>query len=112
MKGIFAMFPVRVILWTVAMACTGFILTNQGLRTLNSLSVTEAFLGALTGFFLAILFTLERSGDKDLPWLRIPLHKSSRTGAHSTKTETQLRSQSVDPNRQDESGLIVLNQSA
>jgi len=58
MKGIFAMFPVRVILWTVAMAYNGFILTNQGLRTFNSLSVTEAFLGALTGFFLAIMFTL------------------------------------------------------
>jgi hypothetical protein len=58
MKGIFAMFPVRVILWTVAMAYNGFILTNQGLRTFNSLSVTEAFLGALAGFFLAIMFTL------------------------------------------------------
>ena len=52
------MFPVRVILWMVAMAYTGFILTNQGLRTFNNLSVTEAFLGALTGFFLAIMFTL------------------------------------------------------
>jgi len=52
------MFSVRVILWTLAMAYTGFILTNQGLRTFNSLSITEAFLGALTGFFLAVLFTL------------------------------------------------------
>jgi hypothetical protein len=52
------MFSVRVILWTVAMSYTGFILTNQGLRTFNSLSITEAFLGALTGFFLAIMFTL------------------------------------------------------
>jgi len=52
------MFLVRAILWTVAMAYTGFILTNQGLRTFNSLSVTEAFLGALTGFLLAIMFTL------------------------------------------------------
>ena len=52
------MFSVRVILWTVAMAYTGFILTNQGLQTFNSLSVREAFLGALTGFFLAIMFTL------------------------------------------------------
>jgi hypothetical protein len=52
------MFLLRLILWTVAMAYTGFILTNQGLRTFNSLSVTEAFLGALTGFFLAIMFTL------------------------------------------------------
>ena len=52
------MFSVRVILWTVAMAYTGFILTNQGLRTFNSLSITEAFLGSLAGFFLAIMFTL------------------------------------------------------
>ena len=52
------MFSVRVILWTLAMAYTGFLLTGQGLRTFNRLSVTEAFLGALTGFFLAIMFTL------------------------------------------------------
>ena len=52
------MFSVRVTLWTVAMAYTGFILTNQGLRAFNSLSITEAFLGALTGFLLAIMFTL------------------------------------------------------
>ncbi len=31
------------------MAYTGFLLTGQGLRTFNSLSVTEGFLGALTG---------------------------------------------------------------
>jgi len=52
------MLILRLILWTAAMAYTGFILTNQGLRTFNSLSITEAFLGALTGFFLAIMFTL------------------------------------------------------
>jgi len=52
------MHPVRIILWTVAMAYTGFLLTGQGLRTFNSLSSTEAFLGALTGFLLAIMFTL------------------------------------------------------
>ncbi len=52
------MLSVRVIFWTVAMAYTGFILTNQGLRTFNSLSISEAFLGALTGFLLAIMFTL------------------------------------------------------
>jgi hypothetical protein len=51
-------FSIRAILWTAAMAYTGFILTNQGLRTFNSLSITEAFLGALAGFFLAIMFTL------------------------------------------------------
>jgi hypothetical protein len=50
--------PVRVILWTVLMAYSGFLLTGQGLRTFNNLSITEAFLGALTGFLLAIMFTL------------------------------------------------------
>jgi hypothetical protein len=52
------MFILRLILWTAPMAYTGFILTNQGLRTFNSLTITEAFLGALTAFFLAIMFTL------------------------------------------------------
>ena len=52
------MHPVRVILWTVAMAYAGFLLTGQGLRTFNSLSITEGSLGALTGFLLAIMFTL------------------------------------------------------
>jgi hypothetical protein len=49
---------VRAIFWTVAMAYTGFLLTGQGLRTFNSLSITEGFLGALAGFLLAIMFTL------------------------------------------------------
>lgn len=52
------MHPVRIVLWTVTMAYTGFILTGQGLRTFNSLSVTEGLLGALAGFLLAIMFTL------------------------------------------------------
>jgi hypothetical protein len=52
------MFPLRVVFWTAAMAYTGFILTNQGLRTFNSLSITEAVLGALTGFLLAVMFIL------------------------------------------------------
>lgn len=49
---------VRAILWTVTMAYTGFLLTGQGLRTFNSLSITEGFLGAVTGFLLAVMFTL------------------------------------------------------
>ena len=49
---------VRAIVWTVSMAYTGFLLTGQGLRTFNSFSITEGFLGALTGFLLAIMFTL------------------------------------------------------
>lgn len=52
------MHAVRIILWTIAMAYTGFLLTGQGLRTFNSLSISEASLGALTGFLLAIMFTL------------------------------------------------------
>ena len=51
---------VRSIFWTVAMAYTGFLLTGQGLRTFNSLSITEAFLGALTGFLLAVMFSLRQ----------------------------------------------------
>jgi hypothetical protein len=49
---------VRAFFWTVAMAYTGFLLTDQGLRTFNRLSITEGFLGALTGFLLAVMFTL------------------------------------------------------
>jgi hypothetical protein len=49
---------VRAILWTVTMAYTGFLLTGQGLRTFDSLSVTEGLLGALEGFLLAVMFTL------------------------------------------------------
>lgn len=49
---------VRVILWTVTMAYTGFLLTGQGLRTFNSLSITEGILGAIAGFLLAVMFTL------------------------------------------------------
>jgi hypothetical protein len=49
---------IRAIFWTVAMAYTGFLLTGQGLRTFNSFSITEGSLGALTGFLLAIMFSL------------------------------------------------------
>lgn len=49
---------VRAILWTAIMAYTGFLLTGQGLRTFNSLSISEGLLGALTGFLLAVMFTL------------------------------------------------------
>jgi hypothetical protein len=52
------MYLVRIILWPATMSYTGFILTGQGLRTFNRLSITEAFLGALTGLLLAIMFTL------------------------------------------------------
>lgn len=40
------------------MAYAGFLLTGQGLRTFNSFSLSQGALGALTGFLLAIMFTL------------------------------------------------------
>ena len=55
-----ATMKIRAILWTVTMAYTGFLLTGQGLHTFNSLSITEGFLGALTGFLLAVMFTLRQ----------------------------------------------------
>ena len=55
------MSSVRVILWPSAMAYTGFLLTGQGLRTFNSLSITEACLGALMGSLLAVMFTLREN---------------------------------------------------
>jgi len=66
------MFSVRVILWTVAMAYTGFILTGQGLRPYNSLAITEACLGALTGFLLAIMFTLRERRRRRPAFVVIP----------------------------------------
>jgi membrane associated rhomboid family serine protease len=48
----------RVVFWTFAMGYIGFLLTGQGLRTFNSFSITESFLGAMTGFLLAMMFTL------------------------------------------------------
>jgi len=50
----------RAILWTVAMAYAGFLLAGQGPQTFNNLSITEGLLGALTGFFLAIMFALRQ----------------------------------------------------
>jgi hypothetical protein len=49
---------IRAIFWTATMAYTGFLLTGQGLRTLNRLSISEGLLGALTGLLLAVMFTL------------------------------------------------------
>jgi hypothetical protein len=59
---------VRAILWTVTMAYTGFLLTGQGLRTFNSLSITEGLLGAVTGFLLAVMFTLRQRRRQRPAW--------------------------------------------
>ena len=47
---------VRAIFRAVAMAYSGFLLTGQGLRTLNSLTVIEGLLGALEGVLLISRF--------------------------------------------------------
>lgn len=85
---------VRAILWTALMAYTGFVLTGQGLRTFNNLSLSEGLLGALTGFLLAMMFTLrERRRQRPglitypvtfLPKWGIPLEdrRSSRNSRH------------------------------
>ena len=56
-----ATMKVRASLWSVSMAYAGFLLTGQGLLTLNRLSVSEGCLGALEGFLLALMFTLRES---------------------------------------------------
>jgi hypothetical protein len=86
------MHPLRVILWTASMAYTGFLLTGQGLRTFNNLSITEAFLGAVTGFLLAIMFTLRERRRQRPALVTYPMEhvfpdwsKSSDTGRSHPK---------------------------
>jgi LPXTG-motif cell wall-anchored protein len=47
----------RIILWTVAMAYSGFLIANRGVRSFDSNTIWETLIGALLGFLLAILFT-------------------------------------------------------
>jgi hypothetical protein len=55
---------VRAVFWTIMMAYAGFLLTGQGLRTFNCLSITEGLHGALEGFLLAVMFTLRERRDE------------------------------------------------
>jgi len=55
------------------MAYTGFLLTGQGLRTFNSLSITEGCLGALMGFLLAIMFTLREKRHRRPAFVAYPI---------------------------------------
>jgi membrane protein DedA with SNARE-associated domain len=48
---------VRAVSWTLAMAYTGFLLGGNGSPSFNSVSISEALLGALAGFLLAVMFT-------------------------------------------------------
>ncbi len=64
---------VRAIFWTVAMAYSGFLLTGQGLRTLNRLTVTQGLLGALEGVLLAIMFTLREKRRRRFDLITYPI---------------------------------------
>jgi membrane associated rhomboid family serine protease len=47
----------RIILWTLAMAYGGFLWAGRGAQSVNSVSITGALIGALTGLLLAIIFS-------------------------------------------------------
>ena len=64
---------VRAILWTVMMGYAGFLLTGQGLHTFNGISITEALLGALTGFLLAVMFTLRERRRRRPAFITYPI---------------------------------------
>jgi membrane associated rhomboid family serine protease len=49
---------VRIIVWTVLMAYAGFLMTGSKNLTPPGMTITTAFLGALVGFLMAIMFTL------------------------------------------------------
>lgn len=91
---------VRVILWTVAMAYTGFLLTGQGLRTFNSLSITEGFLGALTGFLLAIMFTLREERRRRPALIAHSIAQIEPNWGIPPENRGSDPKQSIDPNRQ------------
>ena len=83
---------VRAIFWTGAMAYTGFLLTGQGLRTFNSLSVTEGFLGALTGFLLAIMITL-RGGAPTKTFFDCTFHRTNPAELGHSHRKPRIRSE-------------------
>ena len=50
--------PVRLILWTFAMAYGGFLLAGRGARTLDRNTISEALIGAVLGCLIAVMLTL------------------------------------------------------
>jgi hypothetical protein len=51
------MYP-RLIVWTILMAYAGFLLAGGKNLAPTSMTLTSAFLGALMGFLMAMMFTL------------------------------------------------------
>lgn len=48
---------VRLVLWTVAMAYTGFLWAGRGAQSLNAVTISGALIGAVVGFLLALMFS-------------------------------------------------------
>ncbi len=82
----------RAVFWTLAMAYTGFLLTGQGLRTFNRLSITEGFLGALTGVLLAIMFTLRERRRQRPGLITYPIAQIQHWGIPSENRDSALKS--------------------
>jgi hypothetical protein len=52
------MSSLRVILWTLAMAYSGFLIAGRGSRSFDKNTILESIIGAILGFLLAFLFSL------------------------------------------------------
>jgi hypothetical protein len=48
----------RLILWTISMAYSGFLIAGRGSRSFDKSTISEAVIGAVLGFLLAFLFKL------------------------------------------------------
>ena len=48
---------VRMIIWTIALAyCGSFLFAGRGVRSLHNVSISGAFIGAVLGLLIAIMF--------------------------------------------------------
>ena len=47
----------RIILWTIAMAYSGFLIAGRAARSFDNNTISETLIGAVLGLLLAILFT-------------------------------------------------------
>lgn len=47
----------RIVLWTLALAYAGFLVGSRGTRTFDSRTISEAFIGAILGCLLGVMFT-------------------------------------------------------
>jgi hypothetical protein len=50
----------RIVVWTIAMAYAGFLMTGGKNLASPSMMITTSFLGALLGLLMAMMFTLRK----------------------------------------------------